>query len=173
MGGVATSLRIVSSAKLAVVVLCNARSSLPARVSDEILAVMLPNWRNDRTPAPPSDEPKTFQPPSDLVGTWTGKLVTYKAELPLEFRVQESGEIRVRVGHQFQMLLNDVRLEDGYLSGRFMSDIQTEDANRRPYFLFLRLKQRGGVLNGPASAISLPGKRNGNALTSWVELKKP
>jgi hypothetical protein len=38
--------------------------------------------------------------------------------------------------------------------------------------LLLTLKPRGAVLNGPVSAISLPGKRPGNALTSWVELQK-
>ena len=78
----------------------------------------------------------------------------------------------MRVGRQFQMLLNNVKWEDGYLSGEMLSDIHTEDANRRPYFLELTLKLRGNVLNGPASAISLPGARAGNALTSWVEVKK-
>ena len=173
MGGVATTLRLIPSEKLAVVVLCNAGISLPHRVSDEILAAMLPKWRSNGSPAPAAaPKPKPFEPPPDLIGMWTGKLITYKAELPLEFRVQESGEIQVRVGNQFQMLLNEVRLQDGYLSGRFLSDIHTEDANRRPYFLQLTLKQRGNVLNGPVSAISQPGRRAGNALTSWVELKK-
>jgi CubicO group peptidase (beta-lactamase class C family) len=171
MGGVATSLRILPSEKLAVVVLCNARSTLPGRVSDEILAAMLPHWPTNRNPAT-APQPKPFQPTADLIGTWKGKLVTYKAELPFELRVLESGEVQTRVGSQFHMLLNDVRMEDGYLSGRFLSDIQTEDANRRPYFLLLKLKLRGAVLNGPVSAISLPGKRTGNALTSWAELRK-
>ena len=62
--------------------------------------------------------------------------------------------------------------ENGFLVGRFLSDIRTEDANRRPYSLLLTLKPRGAVLNGPVSAISLPGKRAGNALTSWAELRR-
>ncbi len=70
------------------------------------------------------------------------------------------------------MLLNDVKWANGTLSGRMLSDIRTEDANRRPYTLLLTLKLRGTELNGPISAISLPGKRVGNALTSWVEVKK-
>jgi CubicO group peptidase (beta-lactamase class C family) len=173
MGGVATSLRLIPSERLAVVVLCNAGIPLPGRVSDEILAAMLPNWRSNSNPPPAAaPAPKPFAAPPDLMGTWTGKLVTYRAELPLEVRVLESSEIRVRVGSQLQMLLNDVRLDGGYLSGRFQSDINTEDANRRPYFLRLTLKQRGNMLSGPVSAISQPGKRAGNALTYWVELKK-
>jgi hypothetical protein len=86
--------------------------------------------------------------------------------------VTGAGQVLARVGRQMQMLVNDVRWEDGFLIGRFQSDIRTEDANRRPYFLALMLKQRGNVLNGPVAAISLPGKRAGNALTSWAELTK-
>ncbi|MBI1786334.1 MAG: hypothetical protein HYR60_02130 [Acidobacteria bacterium] len=70
-------------------------------------------------------------------------------------------------------LLNRVSFEDGRLSGATTGDIGTEDANRRPYFLQFDLALReGGVLNGAATAISRPGPRAGNALTSWVELKK-
>jgi hypothetical protein len=31
---------------------------------------------------------------------------------------------------------------------------------------------RGGVLNGAMTAQSMPGRRVGNALTHWVELKR-
>lgn len=173
MGGVATALRLIPSEKLAVVVLCNAGIRLPHRVADEIMAAMLPNFRINRNAeqaAPAS--PKPFQPPAELVGTWRGALSTWQADLPFELRVLESGEVHARVGSQLWMLLNDVKWEDGYLSGRMLSDIHTEDANRRPYALHLTLKLRGNVLNGPVSAISLPGRRAGNALTSWLEVKK-
>jgi hypothetical protein len=85
----------------------------------------------------------------------------------------ESGDVHAQLGGQLRTLLNSVQWQDGYLSGRMMGDIGTEDANRRPYLLSLTLKLRGkDVLNGPASALSLPGPRPGNALTQWVELKK-
>jgi hypothetical protein len=173
MGGVATALRLIPSEKLAVVVLCNAGIRLPHRVADEIMAVLLPNYRVNRGAEQPSvTVPKSFQPPAELVGTWKGALSTWQADLPFELRVLESGQVHARVGTQLWMLLNDVTWQDGYLSGRMLSDIHTEDANRRPYALQLTLKLRGNVLNGPASAISLPGKRNGNALTSWLEVRR-
>jgi CubicO group peptidase (beta-lactamase class C family) len=167
MGGVATVLRLVPSEKLAVVVLCNSSNPLPGKVADKIFDVMIPRWQPFKTA-----EPKPSPIPSELYGKWKGKLVTYKADLPFELNVNESGLVLARVGTQMQILVNDVRWGDGFLRGRFQSDIQTEDASRRPYFLQLTLKARGGVLNGPVSAISLPGKRNGNALTSWAELRK-
>ena len=168
MGGVTTMLRLIPAEKLAVVVLCNARSQLPGRIADEIVATLLPNRRPPH--APERAQPKPFQPSGELLGKWSGKLSTYHADLPLELRILESGAVHVRLEKQLETLLSNVRWENGYLHGQMRGDIHTEDAERRPYFLQLTLKLRGKTLNGPASAISLPGKRAGNALTSWVEL---
>jgi CubicO group peptidase (beta-lactamase class C family) len=169
MGGVATTLRLIPSEKLAVVVLCNAGVPLPHRIADEILAVLLPKWKQ---PSPAPQQSGKFQPTPELLGAWTGKLVTYKAEIPLTLRILESGDVHAQLGSQMKMLWNDVTWRDGYLSGRMPGSVGTEDAGRRPYFLSFSLKLRGDVLNGAASAISLPGRRAGNALSQWVELKK-
>jgi len=171
MGGVATNLRLIPSEKLAVVVLSNASTGLPGRVSDEILATLLPKWRS-ASPSPPPARPGEFRAPPELVGSWTGTLSTYKSEIPLMLRVLESGEVQAKLGSQFRTLLDSPTWENNTLSGRMTGDIGTEDANRRPYYLQLNLKLRAKVLNGPASAISQPGGRVGNALTQWVELKK-
>lgn len=171
MGGVTTNLRLIPSEKLAVVVLCNSSTGLPGRVSDEILATLLPKWRTASPNSPPA-QPGEFRAPPELVGSWTGTLSTYKSEIPLMLRVLESGEVQAKLGSQFRTLLDSPSWENNTLSGRMTGDIGTEDANRRPYYLQLSLKLRAKVLNGPASAISQPGGRVGNALTQWVELKK-
>ena len=171
MGGVATTLRLIPSEKLAVVVLCNAGNPLPHRIADEILAAMLPKWKTDREPPPQRPQGK-FRPAPELQGSWSGKLVTYKTEIPLTVQILESGDIHAQLGQQLKMLWNDVRWSDGLLSGRMLGNIGTDDAGRRPYALSFSLKLRGDVLNGAASAISTPGRRAGNALTQWVELKK-
>jgi hypothetical protein len=107
-----------------------------------------------------------------LIGTWRGTLSTYQADLPLELRILESGAVHVRLEKQLETLLTNVRWRDGWLRGQMRSDIHTPDAERRPYQLDLTLKLRGRVLNGPASAIRLSGRRAGNALTSWVEVRQ-
>jgi Beta-lactamase class C and other penicillin binding proteins len=170
MGGVATTMRLVTSERLGIVVLCNASTSLPHRIADEILQLMLPRLKLPARGSSPKLE--SFSPPPELVGTWKGALHTYKEELPFTLRILESGDIHAQLADQLKTLLNSVQFEDGYLTGRMNGDIGTEDANRRPYVLSLSLKLRGDILNGAASAISLPGKRVGNALTQWVELKK-
>ncbi len=169
MGGVATSLRLIPSEKLVVVVLCNTGGRLPHRISDEILKSLLPKWRaQDGAPEPA----ETFRPPPEFVGGWAGKLVTYRSEIPMTLRVLESGDIHAQLRGQMKMLWNEVRWHDGTLSGTMPGDVGTEDAGRRPYNLNFTLKLRGQELSGAASAISTPGRRPGNALTQWVELKK-
>jgi hypothetical protein len=51
-------------------------------------------------------------------------------------------------------------------------DIGTEDASRTPHTLSLTLKVRDARLVGGITAMSLPARRVGNALTYWVELRK-
>jgi hypothetical protein len=169
MGGVATALRLVPSRKIAVAVLCNAGVDLPQRVADQVLSRLLPGAA---TPATPAAKPSPFRAPAELRGKWAGELSTYAKSIPLRMEVQEDGDVHVRLGNQMETLLNGARWDNGVLTGQFGGDIGTEDANRRPYSLNAALKLRGEVLNGPVSAISLPGNRAGNALTQWAELRR-
>jgi CubicO group peptidase (beta-lactamase class C family) len=170
MGGVATSLVLIPSEKIAVVVLCNVSSQLPHRVSREIVSALLPAQKSPAEPKPPAPAP--FRPPPELAGVWTGSVHTYKEDLPLRLEIHESGDVHARLGGGLQTLLNNVTFREGRLEGRMMGDVGTEDVHRRPYVLSLGLQLRGNVLNGGMTALSLPGRRAGNALTHWVELKK-
>lgn len=172
MDGVTTSLRLIPSEKLAVGVLGNGNHVLPHGISEEILGVLLPKRKVQRKPNPPWVKPGPFHPPTELIGTWTGKLCTYKAELPFTLQIRHSGTVEAQLGGQLRRPLTEVRWEQGALSGQMPGDIGTEDAARRPYLLHFALKLRGNVMNGPASAITIPGGRVGNALTEWVEVQR-
>ena len=170
MGGVSTLLRLYPAEKMAIVVLSNASSNLPGQVMDRIVAVVAPETAN--SPAAQSQPPPDFKPSSELLGAWQGKVHTYKGELSFRLLFQPDDDVHAQIGAQLKTLLNRVQFRDGYLSGVFTGDIGTEDANRTRYTLSLSLKLRGNVLNGAMTAQSLPGRRVGNALTHWVELKK-
>ena len=172
MGGVATSLRLFPQDKIAIVVLSNSSSPAPALISDQIVAVLMPDAA--RKPAgqnQPPPEPD-FKPSSELIGTWKGSVYTYKEEVPFTIEIKPDGDVHTRLGNQLRMVLNRADFKDGYLTGQMLGDIGTEDANRTRYILSLSLKLRSDVLNGAMTAQTLPGKRVGNALTHWVELKK-
>jgi CubicO group peptidase (beta-lactamase class C family) len=171
MGGVSTSLRLFPSDKIAIVVLTNAGSHpVAGTVMNEIEKTLLPNLaRKPPAPAAPGSE---FEPPEELIGTWTGQVHRVGTPLDLTLEIKRDGDVHARLGTQLQTLLNRVALRDGYLTGTMMGDIGTEDASRTPHALGLTLKLRGSVLVGGVTAMSLPARRVGNALTHWVELKK-
>jgi CubicO group peptidase (beta-lactamase class C family) len=174
MGGVATQLVLVPSENLAVVVLCNARQyALTCLIVKEILSLMLPGYRSITAEEDKEKlEPIIFKPSPMLAGKWSGFIHTYKDDIPLNLTIKDSGGIYVKMGDQLTALLNDTRFVDGYLKGCFSCDIGTEDSNRLPYHLHLDLKHRDKVLNGSVIAISLPGRRAGNAQSYWAELAK-
>lgn len=172
MGGVSTSLRLFPADQIAIVVLTNAGSHpVAGMVMDEIVKTLLPNLARRPSAAAPAGASR-FEPPGELIGTWTGKVHTHRAPLDFTLEIKTDGDVHARLANQLQTLLNRVALRDGYLTGTMMGDIGTEDASRTPHTLSVTLKLRGSVMVGGITAMSLPAKRVGNALTHWVELKK-
>ncbi len=171
MGGVATSLRLIPSERIALAVLCNSGVALPHRVADRILARVPPKWKEPAPGMAPVAAPK-FEPAPDLQGVWRGSVSTYKRDLPLRLEFRSDGLVRARLGDQLETLVNTPAFRDGMFTGRINGDLGTEDVNRRPYTIQLSLTLRGAALNGSASALSNPGRRAGNALSHWVEARK-
>jgi hypothetical protein len=161
------------------VVLCNAaQQDLTRLIFEEILSVFLPGYGSYRSRVKAEEESKEkkehakFKPSPELIGEWSGVVHTYKDTIPFSLSIKDSGDVHAKLGEQLITLLNDSSFDDGYLKGRFSSDIGTEDANRLPYLLHVELKLRDKVLNGSVTAISLPGKRVGNALSHWGQIAR-
>ncbi|MGH9162745.1 MAG: serine hydrolase domain-containing protein [Vicinamibacteraceae bacterium] len=168
MGGVSTSLTMVPEHDLAVAVLANGSSRWPGEITEDILNELLPGCTED------SDEDDENAPATDLGplhGTWRGKLATYKGDLPFSITIREEA-VTAALGDGAPMPVDNVTFRDGFLTGGFAGTIGTPDVERRDYRIQLDLKLRGDALNGSAIAQSTPGKRVGNALTHWAELKR-
>jgi len=178
MGGVRTRLLLVPSENLAVVVLANAQTDLPIRITAEILSALLPGYaearaqeNTQRSNAHRPEQP-AFLPPPHLLGTWGGTVHTDNGEIPFALQFQEDGDIHTRLGHQLETLVNAPRFKNNVLTGRMSGDIGTEDAAKHPYHLQVNLTLRGDALNGVLTVISTPPGRSGNALSHWTELSK-
>ena len=177
MGGVRTRLALVPSEGIVVAALCNASSDLPMKTVEDVLAALLPVYRQrldaSRHETGGEASVAAFAPPPELLGRWQGRIVTYEREIPVELTLQPDGDVHAQLAGQLRTLLNEAQWSDGYLRGVWAGDIGTADANRRPYRLHLELKLREGtVLNGSVGAISLDAPRVGNALSHWLELTK-
>ncbi|HEV3136883.1 MAG TPA: serine hydrolase domain-containing protein, partial [Pirellulales bacterium] len=176
MPGVSTMCMFLPAERIAVVVLANSNSSLPLTINDMILKILLPEPK-PKTQSPTAESrfnppPDRFEPGSQLVGRWKGRLATYQGELPLVLDIKDSGDVHVRLDKQLETLLNNPSFHEGFLHGRFAGDIGTDDARGRRYHLHLDVKLRDQALNGPVTAITLPDGRGTSAVTHWLELKR-
>jgi CubicO group peptidase (beta-lactamase class C family) len=175
MGGVRTRLILVPEENLVVAVLCNASTNLPVKIADMILSECLPGYG---TPPPKPrdndalDEKPPFVPHPALEGLWRGKVNTYSGDIPIEINIPETGPYLVRLGAGLQAVLDSPTFEDDRLTGSALGDIETDDAQKRPYTLAFDLNLRWNVLNGSVTAKSNPGPKLGNALSHWCELEK-
>lgn len=180
MGGVRTRLTLVPSEKIVVVALCNFGDDLPHAIAGDILAKLLPKYADNLRRARAEERrkraeppiPNSFETPAELAGRWLGAVHTHQGERKVRLTVQRDGDVHVRIENQLETLLNEASLKEGELKGVLASDIGTDDAGRRPYHLHLHAKLRGDRMNGSLTAISLPGRRAGNALSYWIDLAK-
>lgn len=176
MGGVSTTLMLIPDEKIAVATLANSSSPLSDLIYKEILSVLLPKFAEKRAEREAKNnqndvKKQIFMPTREFLGEWKGIIHTYKDDISITFWFKECGDVIVKMGDQLRVLLDNVSFEDGYLYGSMIGDIGTDDVNRKPYNLYLTLKLRDKVLNGAMSAISLPSKKIGNALSHWIEIK--
>lgn len=173
MGGVSTSMSLVPDRNVAVVVLSNSGSGRPVLIQQTLLHELLPDdFPAAASPRENDSPPPKFEPPQELLGDWRGEVETYVGNRDLVLKIEPTSQVRVRFRSGEWQPLEEVRWQDGFLSGEFPADIDTPDSSRRPHRLRLSLKLRGDHLNGACTAISLPAEKIGNALSHWVDLAK-
>ena len=184
MGGVRTNLSLIPSEGITVVVLANRYSEVVDQITGDILTTLLPRYRRRaremRSPTRDEQASKRASPAAasakqlsrKWTGTWSGTVHTYERQLPMRLSIDDSGHAQAQLAEQAATKVSALKLEDGSLSGRFEGDIRTLDANKREYGLRFSLKVRRGTLSGTLTAISKPGPKLSNALTSWVELRR-
>lgn len=179
MNGVNTVLQLFPAQKLAIVVLSNANTPVPAAVADLIAKLLVPNWQLAEKWQPPPARP--FVPPPSLLGTWRGTLETYAGELPVALVFLPGGDVHATVGAQLPTLVSEARLEEGTFTGQLMAQLGTTDTERAPYRVMLALRlhdsapagEAGEVrLAGSASAFAIQPPRPYFALPHWLELTK-
>jgi len=184
MGGVRTNLSLIPSEKVAVAVMANQTSSVVDQITGDILTTLLPGYkRRDREERPGTTTERasartgtTTQRatplPKKWAGTWRGVVHTYEGKMPVRLSIDASGKAEAQLGQQEVGQVSELKIEDGYLTGRFAAEIDTPDARERQHDVRFSLTMRGDTLSGALTAISLPGPKLSNALTSWMELAR-
>ena len=175
MPGASSDLKIIPSKRIVVVALSNSRQALTSSIVNSIIDVLLPDYAKmrqlDPTVISKPPQPPPFTPTQEFLGEWRGEVRTWSGTLPVTMVFQADGDVHIKVGEQFETLLNNIRFEDGVLSGRSFGTLPTEDASRRPHDLRFSLTLRGNALSGTVTAAST-SRRDYFYLPSWVALVK-
>lgn len=169
------SLMLFPDQDICIVALTNSSTDLPVRVSQWILARLLPDFATRLKKGEQlanQEQPSAYIPTAEWVGQWKGSVELYNGRLDLHMWFEESGDIYVQMQNQSKTYVSGARIQNGNIRGSFDGDIGTDDANRYPYHLHLKLKRRDDTLYGSITATSQGGRRVGNVLSHWVELKK-
>ena len=173
------ALQIIPSERIAVAILSNTGDNFPSKLTDEILSVLLPSYRQNGAIANSS---RAAQPPAtpapSLSGNWVGRIQTYKGDLPLTFSITESGEIQSQLGSAPAKLLQNARFGSRFgkefLDGRLLAgDLDTrEDTGPDGYDLDFELYRHDQKLYGAVTTRTRSGSRFSARLSYWVELEK-
>ena len=178
MGGTMAQLIFLPREGIAISAMANNYCPIPHGVENYIFPALFPGYaekqaelEKKKTAAPAPAPAPEIQTIPELLGDWRGTVHTYQKDLPMTLSFKPCGDVLAKLGEvQLTTLVNDVKCQNGWLTGKMAGHIETDDICLQPYHPYhhiqLDLKLRGNVLNG--SLIQIVG----NALSHWVEFKK-
>jgi CubicO group peptidase (beta-lactamase class C family) len=173
MPGVSTSLTLVPSARLVIVALANASSSLPGIVTERLLAELAPAHLGRAPSSPAAARPAPRRTPGRrLVGAWAGVVHGGDREIPIRLRVEAGGAVAVQLDGAPEVRLAGVAYVRDDLRGLLPeTGLATEDAAEAG-LLHLVLTRRGDMLQGALTALASVDAGVGFALSHWVDLRR-
>ena len=166
-------MRLFPSEDIAAVVLCNAECEKLYDIQKAIFVALIPELGE---PEPePVDTSSTSQPPeqpSELYGTWEGRIVAYDREMEVALHIDSLG-VRISVEDQPQDDVELSVLSPTFLLGMFDAHIPTPDNERQPYRNRLAVLREGNRLYGAVTCVGSREARAGHyELSSRIELQR-
>ncbi len=191
MDGVDAMLRLIPEKNIVVAALSNQYSEYTHELTEQILLEMLPDLKSVETEQKQKAEVPAQKKPikieqSDLIGNWTGHILTDKKQIPIELEFQKDGDIHVSMPIQFEsmllftqrykiqhkMLLNKWFFNNGHLMGWYAGNIPGDHLKRCPQTTLLNLKYKGDKLIGSAAALASDSAKMHYALSYYLELER-
>ncbi len=169
--GVDCMMRLFPDEDIAAVVLCNAECEKLYDIQKAIFAALIPELGE---PEPVETSPYAEPPadPSEMCGTWRGRITTYDRELDVELVIDSMG-VLVGLGDQAQDDVEVSVITPTFLMGMFDADIPTPDNERYPYRNRLALTREGDRLYGAVVSVGWREDRAGHyELSSRAVLRR-
>jgi CubicO group peptidase (beta-lactamase class C family) len=162
-------MRIFPGEDVAAVILCNAECEKLYEIQKAIFEVLIPEL-GEPEPAEESSNEEAPSEPTEIYGTWAGRIEAYDRQLDVKLVIDSSG-VRVSVGDQPKYDMEVWVLSPTFLLGMFDASIPTPDNERHPYRNRLAVVRDGDRLYGAVISAGSWEARAGNyELSSRVEL---
>ncbi|MEJ2239173.1 MAG: serine hydrolase [Gemmatimonadales bacterium] len=164
-------MRLFPDEDIAAVVLCNAECEKLYEIQQAIFVALIPELSKPEPveTSPPSEAPAD---PSEMYGTWRGRITAYDRELDIELLVDSTGT-RVAVGAHPRSKVEISVLTSTFFMGMFDAAIPTPDNLRHPYRNRLAVLREGDRLYGAVISVGRREDRAGRyELSSRVELRR-
>jgi CubicO group peptidase (beta-lactamase class C family) len=168
-------LQLIPSEDIAVAMLWNSGTPDGSKVIDEVLAAMLPRYREAlmHVSSPSiSSPPVPVKPTESLIGTWSGSIHTYKEDLPLVLSIDPSGGGSVKLGSEPEVHVAYFRFGRNMVKCEVHGPPRLGDTGPDPYGIDIKLYLHGASLIGAARTGTLPPSKDGTLLFYSTKLQK-
>jgi hypothetical protein len=166
-------LQLIPSEDIAVAMLWNTGTPDGGKLIDQILAAVLPQYRENlehrtptRQPAVTSGAPKVS---AGMVGVWSGSVQTYLGQVPLTLTIEASGELIARLGNGPEVRRANPRYGEGVIRWTMPGALGVEG---EPFDLAMRLYLYKDLLVGAARTVPPQSSRNPTWVYYWVRVDK-
>lgn len=169
--GVDCMMRLFPDEEIAAVVLCNAECEKLYDIQKAIFVALIPEL-GEPEPVEASSSGVPTVDPSEMYGTWRGRIATYDREYDVELVIDSMG-VSVGVGDQPQDDVEVSVITPTFLMGMFDADIPTTDNERYPYRNRFALTREGERLYGAVVSVGRREDRTGHyELSSRAVLRR-
>ncbi|MBN1163859.1 MAG: beta-lactamase family protein [Candidatus Krumholzibacteriota bacterium] len=178
MPGASSRLALVPEENLVTVLLCNGDNIDLWKIEGSLIGSMLPGFREafetelkDRR----EESVMSPQPPPAFIGSWSGGVLTYAGEVPVELNISGGGQVKMTMrGVAVQYLpmktpLGEMGFQAELFKGLFLGRFDTPDAARAPHVILVECRMRDNRLTGYAAAVAM---NKSFCLPYWMELGK-
>lgn len=165
-------LQLIPSEDVAVAMLWNTGTPDGAKVVDQVLAAVLPQYRKSlkqTAPINPARSAAAIAITPDLAGTWSGSVQTYQGLVPLTVTIDSSGRLVATLASQPEVIVQRPLFGEGAVRWTMPGSLGVEG---EPFALAMRLYLYNDVLAGAARTEPGSSNHDGSWVYYWVRLDK-
>ena len=171
-GDATAYLQLIPSEDIAVAVLLNTGIGDGNRIVDQVLTVLLPQYREHLAQPGATSQASSgvtqVQMPPTIPGNWSGFVRTCAGTVQLAAKIDTTGEVVAKLGSEPEVRISQARFGTKSVRWTMAGSLGVEG---EPFTLTMRLRLQRGLLVGAAETSPLANNHSGFRTYYWVQLE--